>query len=262
MLNPADMVMRVVQPILVGYAEKGIEYSAEKLREMLQSVMSKVGVGSGEIDIDSMTESLRTLPTSIGRESYGKETLARILEIPLEELAVLNPEMLDVDQIISHVKLESEFEHWLEEWGYSLEEAGYEIAGAHDVDFITDVYGELVTLHGKFIVAVSLVCDAPPPDEDRILAILNKLDACSAKWKNEGTSPVNHIFIIATPHNFSHTSANAISLQNNEEDYALIALEGLDIHTLETATSKESRRQELWEKVERAQDATRRKNHR
>jgi hypothetical protein len=200
-----------------------------------------------------MATKIQATASRIGRIAYNEETLARFLEVPISDLSTLSPETLDTRLLYDHVRLEGEFEGWLQEWGYEVE-MGCELAGLRGVEYKPDVYGKLSTLHGEFEICINFVCDYPP-SEDRIFALLGKIEAYAEAKKSFS---FGDIFLIVTPHRFTKGGINAMGLQNEQESYTVLPLEGGDIYVLENARTPRDRLHELQDKVRQAEEESRR----
>ena len=185
----------------------------------------------------------------LGQAQYNSESLSRWLEIPEPDLPGLSPDTFDPNVMIQHIILEYKFAEWFTEWGYVVELG--EIlrpSGAPELECVTDVYGTLPTLHGKFEVAVNFVCDNPP-DENRVISLSAKM---SAYADSRATFAQNDVFMIVTPWDFTKTAAASIRFQNRKRPYCVLGVDGSILHDLETAENKEARLDELQEKVANA----------
>jgi hypothetical protein len=149
------------------------------------------------------------------------------------------------------------FKSWLDNWNYDVE-LGHTLTGLRGIEFIPDVYGQLVTLHGEYEICINFVCD-DPPDEDRINSLLYKIEAYAEAKR---TFSAGDIFIIVTQRRFTKGSMNAIGLHNEQENYSVFGLDGGDIFKLEKAETKKDRLLELKESVDRAQEDRKRNRHR
>jgi hypothetical protein len=239
--------------IATTFAQRGIEITYEKGREIIEEICARNPELRGQIEIDEMAEKIQTATSSVGRFAYNEETLARFLEIPIADLPTVRPENLDLGVLYNHVKLEGEFQQWFNEWGYEVEN-GCVLTGLRGVEYLADVYGCLRTLHGEFEICVNFVCDQPP-DEDRVFALLGKIEAYAEAKKSFSHGD---IFTIAAPHRFTQGSINAMTLQNEQENYSVFPLDGGDIYVLENARTPKDRLEELEDKVRQAQEETRR----
>jgi hypothetical protein len=112
----------------------------------------------------------------------------------------------------------------------------------------------LKTLHGEFEICISFICDNPP-DENRVFALLGKIEAYA---EAKGSFSRGDIFAVASPHRFTQGALNAIGLQNEQEAYSVLGLDGGDIYVLENARSAKDRLEELQDKVREAEEETRR----
>ncbi len=247
------LVTNTVMAVATHYATKGIDLTLERAKEIIEEVCRQNPTIRGEIDIDELASKIQCAASQVGRVAYNEETLARFLEVPVSDLATITPESIDNHVLYDHVRLEGEFREWLAEWGYDVE-VGNALIGLGGIEYVPDVYGTLSTLHGTYEICVSCVCDSPP-DEDRVFALLGKIEAYAECKRSFSTGDV---FAVVTPHRFTKEALNAISLQNQQESYSVFALEGGDIHGLENARSGKDRMAELQDKVREAEEETRR----
>ncbi len=253
-MEPSTFVDDAVMAFVTAVGKKGIQYTKEKALGILEDLTTKNPSLKGKFDIDEMAEKIQSNMDHVGRGAYNEETLARYLEIPIPDLETLTPEMINFEQLHTHIKLESEFIQWLDDWGYDIDK-GTSLIGLRGIEYKPDVYAILNTLHGHYEICVSLVCDKPP-DEDRVFALLGKIEAYS---EAKHSFSYGDIFLIATlDTEFTPGALNAMALQNEQENYSVIPLDGNDIHTLEVATSAKQRLENLQEKVKQAEEETRR----
>lgn len=252
-MDPSRFVMDTVMSVASHYAQRGIEVSVDKAKELITSICDKNPALRGQIDIDDMARRINETAGQMGQVAYNEDTLARFLEIPIADLGPLDPESLDLGVLYDHVRLERGFYEWFEEWGYEVE-LGAPLAGLRGIEYVPDVYGVLTTLHGQFEICISFVCDNPP-DENRVYALLGKIEAYAEAKKSFSHGD---IFAVTSPHRFTQEALNAIGLQNEQEDYSVLALDGGDIYVLEQARSKRDRLAEFQDKVREAEEETRR----
>lgn len=252
-MEPSKFVLDALMAITTGFAQKGIEMTLEKARELIQEICNRNPSLKGQIDIDEMAQKIQATAGHVGRVAYNEETLARFLEVPIADLATIKPDEMDFGLLYNHVRLEGEFEEWLKEWGYEVE-LGSPLTGLRGVEYVPDVYGRLNTLHGQFEICVNFVCDSPP-SEDRVFALLGKIEAYAEAKKSFSYGDV---FALASPFRFTQAGINAMGLQNEQESYSVIPLDGGDIHVLENARDAKDRLDELQDKVRQAEEETRR----
>lgn len=252
-MDASQFVLDTVMSVATHFAQTGVGLTLDKAKQLVQKVFEKNPSLRGEVDVDEMAKKVQATAGTIGHVAYNEETLARFLEIPVPDLATLNADTLDVGQLYSHVKLESQFRGWLEEWGYEVE-LGCPLAGLGGIEYIPDVYGVLNTLHGKFETCFSFVCDNPP-DEDRVFALLGKIEAYA---EAKGSFSFGDIFAVVTPHRFTQGAINALGLQNEQESYAVFPIDGGDVYVLENARTPKDRLEELQDKVRQAEEEMRR----
>ncbi|MCH7886574.1 MAG: hypothetical protein IIA58_01255 [Candidatus Marinimicrobia bacterium] len=234
-MDPTKLILDTVTAIATTIAAKGVEITFEKAKEIIKDVCSRDPSFVGDIDIDEMANQLQTQSGNVGKLAYNEETLARFLEIPISDLVTVTPDNLDKGLLYSHIKLEGESKDWLQEWGYEVE-TGTTLSGLRGVEYIPDVYGQLNTLHGQFEICLNFVCDSPP-DEDRVFALLGKIEAYAEAKK---TFSYGDIFCIVTPHRFTQGSISAIGLQNEQESYSVFPLDGGDLHILKMHVLRET----------------------
>ncbi len=251
-MEASKFVLETVMAIATHFVQKGIELTFDKAKEIIQSVCDQNPSLKGLIEIDKMAKQIQATAGHVGRVAYNEETLARFLEVPIADLSTIMPNALDTRILYDHVRMEGEFQEWLQEWGYEVD-LGCTLTGLRGVEYIPDVYGILRTLHGEFEICVNFVCDSPP-NEDRVFALLGKIEAYS---EAKSSFSFGDFFAIVTPHRFTQGGANAISLQNEQENYSVFPLEGGDIYVLENAPSAKDRLHELQDKVREAEEETR-----
>ncbi len=251
-MDPAKFVMDTVMTVAAHFAQRGVAITVEKAKDIIDSVCEKNPALRGQIDVDEMARKIEESAGNVGRVAYNEDTLARFLEIPVADLGGVKPETVEMGVLYDHVRLEGQFREWLEEWGYEVE-LGAPLVGLRGIEFVPDVYGVLNTLHGQFEVCLNFVCDNPP-DENRVFALLGKIEAYA-----EAKPSFSHgdIFAVTSPHRFTQGALNAIGLQNEQEDYSVLALDGGDVYVLENARSGKDRRDEFQDKVKEAEEETR-----
>ena len=166
----------------------------------------------------------------------------------------MNPETIEIDVIYNHVKLETLFCEWLSEWGYTVE-VGPTLKGLEGIEYTPDVYGTLANLHDDYEVCVNFVCDRPP-SELRVKALLQDIEAYSER---KDTFSLGDIFILVTPRpNFTQTALTHLSLQNMQEKYSIVSLDGADIGKLVSRAQAESRMRTLRAFITDADEEARR----
>lgn len=250
-MDPSSFVLETALAIASRYAQFGVEVTLDKAKELIKAICDKDPTLHGKVDMDKLAERIHTSAGHVGRVAYNEETLARFLEVPLPDLVDVSLENLNYGTIYDHVKLEGEFQEWLSEWGYEVF-LGHTLFGLENIEYIPDVYGKLDTLHGEYEVCINFVCDVPP-DEDRVFALLSKIEAY-AEAKSSFSS--GDIFAIVTPHRFTKGAISAMELQNKQEKYSVFPIQGTDVFALEQATSAKERMGELQAKVKEAQSKT------
>lgn len=244
---------------LKGQGTKVEDNDVKDFVKEIKSAISPSNLSLKDLSADTLVEQARGLSEGIGTESYNKNTLGRVLEIPPEEVEQIKYKSdIDSKQAAHHAKLEYFFAKWLQEWGYSVE-----IGKIFSPHYIADVYGELISLEGyNFEVFLNFITDSPPPNEYRFLALLVRIkeyeDWVSSEIKQSHRSKKD-IFIIATPYSFTDElkkSINSVCSRNIvdenikediEETYSIAALNGVSIHALEQAADRIERKELLME---------------
>lgn len=177
----------------------------------------------------------------------SRRNLARWFEVPEEEFKDTPREQLEPEVLIRHIILENLFKKWLDEWNYEVE-VGEDMEGIENIEFIPDLYARRVNLHGSFEIVVCFVCDNPP-NTYRVRALFETFESFARDGSEFGE---RDIFFIVTPFTFGKGITQSITLQNNEEKYTVVALEGNDLSILQTIKGADKRLLELIEHVEKA----------
>lgn len=251
-------VIDTIMALTAQYAQRGVDITADKAKEIIDRFCQKQPSLKNQIgDVDELIKQIRSIKgQNVGRMTYNEETLSRFLEVPIADLPQTSPDNIDINALYDHVRLEGKFQEWLLEWGYKVE-IGEPLIGLKGIVYIPDIYGELTTLHGKFEICVSLICDNPP-DENRVLACLQKIEAYA---DNKKTFSYRDIFAIVTPHRFTKGAMDAMSLQNEQRGYWVVPIIGSDINTLECVSSFKERLSEFRDKIKLAEDETQRSKY-
>jgi len=254
-VDPTPLVLEAVIAVASTLAKRGAPIAIDKAKQIAESIARKSPATSETVDVDKIASCIQnaTKSTQVGQVAYNEETLARLLEIPVPDLATLRPETIELGVLYDHIRLEAESKAWLEEWGYQVQ-TGCPLVGLRGVEYVPDVYGVLSTLHGQFEICLSLVCDSPP-DEDRIFALLGKIEAYA---EAKQSFSFGDIFAIVTSHRYTQGATNAMELQNEQENYSVIPLDGGDVYVLENSPSPRDRLEELQDKVRQAEEESRR----
>lgn len=254
-MDPTQMTLEAVMAIASTLAIRGAPIAIEKAKEIVVSITNKNPRAADSVDVDAMAEKIHAAAgrVQVGQLAYNEETLARFLEIPVPDLATITPDTLELNVLYDHIRLERLFSSWLQEWGYVVA-MGCSLVGLRGVEYVPDAYGVLTTLHGEFEVCISLVSDSPP-DEDRIFALLGKIEAYAEAKK---TFSFGDVFAIVTPHRFTQGALNALQLQNEQESYSVLPLDGGDVYVLENSQCAKDRLDELQDKVRQAEEESRR----
>lgn len=226
-----------------------IDTYAEKSSDVvdLNEVVLKAakGLRSREIDpseLESLVAALQTRPYS--GLTYSRREVARWFEVDLDEFDETPIHQLEPEVLYRHMYYENKFRSWFEELGYDVQ-IGEDVDGQED--FVPDVWAERKTLHGNFSVAVTLVCD-DPPSTDRVGRMLQSLEMFAPKGDSD--FGMRDVYLLVTPFKFTERASKAIERQAEEEDYFVVEIEGDDLHTLEMASSSESRLGRLHDLVE------------
>jgi regulator of replication initiation timing len=242
-----------VEAIVAALAVSGIEATATTLVDWIKKASQQI---SGKTVYDS--ENIRKLAEKMSENKslnldleISRRNLSRWFEIPEEEFAQTPKAQLEPEILIRHIALENIFKSWFSEWNYEIE-IGEELEGLEDIEFIPDIYAKRVTLHGIFEVIVCFVCDNPPS----IYRTRSLFETFESYARSGSAFGERDIFIMATPFKFGKSITQSISLQNKEEKYCVIALEGDDIARLDGFLDPDKRLMELRDFVERAQHKT------
>jgi hypothetical protein len=133
-MDASKFVMDTVMTVAAHFAQKGVVITVEKAKEIIGSVCDKNPALRGQINIDEMAEKIKDTAGSVGRVAYNEETLARFLEIPVPDLATIQPDSIDMGVLYDHVRLEGQFRDWLVEWSYDVE-LGPPLAGLRGIEY-------------------------------------------------------------------------------------------------------------------------------
>jgi len=242
----STLVAAAISAISSVYGPKAAEFSIEQVKSWLTNGSQSVEASPDQnfADIDELTESILKAGTPVLDAEITRKNLARWFEVPFEEFGLTPPEQLEPEVLVRHLILENLFQDWLTDWGYDVT-VGEDLEGKEGIDFTPDVYGSLTSMHGRFEVCVNFVCDQPP-SQYRVRALLETLEAYATdtsdfKWGD--------IYILATPFQFGRGTAASITLQSREEKYTVVALEGDDLHGLQTSRDRKARLTYLMEHV-------------
>ena len=137
---------------------------------------------------------------------------------------------------------------WFKDWAYDVVVGG-DLEGLEDIEIVPDIYAKRLTLHGKFEIVVFFVCDNPPSIY-RTRALFETFESFAREGSDFGE---RDILIIATPFKFGKGITQSVKLQNKEEKYTVLALEGDDIERIQAIDNSDSKLFELINHVERAQ---------
>lgn len=247
------LVDHIVSALGKTFASSSIEISPEIILQWVTNAEENI---PGEISLEPdqlekiINQTMMGKCTPMGPE-VSRRNLARWFEIPEEEFVRTPVTQLEPEVLIRHIYLEKIFSDWFEEWGYHVE-TGTDLEGIEDIEFLPDVYARIETVHGDFEVVVCLICD-DPPSVDRARAKFETFESFARSGSPFGARDV---FIMATPFKFGRSIRSSISVQNMEEDYTVIEVEGDDIWRLYNARDPRARLQDLKEMVQRAQEVS------
>lgn len=245
------MIENIIEAVVAALAASGIQSTATNVVDWVKAASSSVPSDEA-LDCDQV-EKIAEDMASKGYFNLGSEmtlrNLARWFEIPEEEFRSTPKEQLEPEVLIRHISLEKMFGNWFKEWGYEVE-IGEDLEGLEDIEFIPDIYAKRETLHGLFEVVVCLVCDNPPS----IYRTRSKFETFESYARHGSEFGERDIFIVATPFQFGKGIAQSIVVQNQEEDYSVVALEGNDLYRLQAAKNSHARQQDLIQLVARARD--------
>lgn len=247
-----NVIQDAITSLLSTFGTRAAGIGAEQLKEWIISLRrSGAPITASDItDVDGLVESvMQRTESKQGQCQYNAEALARWLEIPEPDLAIMSPESFEPQVLMQHILLEQRFKMWFVDWGYQVELG--EIlrpADAPELECGVDVYGRLPTIHGTFEVAVNFVCDNPP-DEDRVISLASKMGAYADSRK---TFSQNDVFMIVTPWDFTPVAKAALRHQNRKRSYCVLGVDGSILHDLESAENRAGRLVELQERVAQA----------
>ena len=241
---------QLLNSIIGAFSKSDKEIKPELISNLLKS----------NADIDSNIASLETSEIMKIADEMSKtkkfnfqseiswRTLSRWYEIPEEEFKDTRKEQLEDEVLIKHIILESKFKKWLEEWDYEVT-IGDDLEGVENIELIPDIYAKRVTLHGTFEIVICFVCDNPP-NTYRVRAFFETFESF-ARADSEFSS--TDILLVVTPNTFGKGIIQSITLQNQEELYTVVGLEGNDISILDSISDPMKRLLELKEHIEKAQ---------
>ena len=235
------VISDTVASIITNLAQRSASVTVDKVKDLIERLADRDPEVKRSLDIPKLVQQIANSDGSAGDDAYTEENLARYLELPVRDLATLNPETIEIDVIYNHVKLEQLFGQWLSEWGYNTD-IGPTLKGLEGIEYIPDVYGTLANLHDNYEVCINFVCDRPP-SELRVKALLQDIEAYSER---KDTFSLGDIFMIVTPsQNFTQSALTHLALQNMQEKYSIVPLDGADIGKLEKKGSVEERMRAL-----------------
>jgi len=231
------MVSDTVANVILNLAQRSASVTVDKVKDLITRLADRDPEIKRNLDLDLLIEKITSEDGDVSDDAYTEESLARIIELPVRDLTTLNPETIEIDVIYNHIKLEGLFKKWLSEWRYTVE-IGPTLKGLEGIEYIPDVYATLTNLHDDYEVCVNFVCDNPP-SELRVKALLQDIEAYSERKE---TFSLGDIFIIVTPRqHFTQTALTHLNLQNMQEKYSVVSLDGADIGNLEKKAQSDSR---------------------
>ncbi len=242
---------QLLNNILGSFSKTGKQIDPNLISDLLKN-SSLENDSNTFIDSAEIKKIAEEISSSNGKMNFQSEitrrNLARWFEIPEEEFKDTPKEQLEPEVLIRHIILENKFKQWLEEWDYEVT-IGEDMEGVENIEFIPDIYAKRVTLHGIFEIVICFVCDNPP-NTWRVRALFETFESYARESSEFGATD---IFLMVTPHTFGKGITQSISLQNQEEKYIVVGLEGNDLSILDSITNPLKRLLELKEHVEKAQ---------
>ena len=248
---------QLLNNIISAFSKSDKEIKPELISTLLKS--------NAEIDSDIATldtDEIRKIADEMSKtkkfnfqSEISWRTLSRWYEIPEEEFRETRNEQLEEEVLIKHIILENKFKKWLEEWDYDVT-IGDDLEGVENIELIPDIYAKRVTLHGTFEIVICFVCDNPP-NTYRVRAFFETFESF-ARGDSEFSN--TDILLIVTPNTFGKGIIQSITLQNQEELYTVVGLEGNDISILDSINDSMKRLLELKEHIEKAQLKAKKKN--
>ncbi len=236
-MNIDKMVTDTVASVISNLAQRSASVTADKVKDLIARLAERDPEIKRNLDLDHLVDKITSEDGGVSDDAYTEENLARIIELPVRDLTTLNPETIEIDVIYNHIKLESLFKEWLTEWRYTVE-IGPTLKGLEGIEYVPDVYATLTNLHDDYEVCVNFVCDNPP-SELRVKALLQDIEAYSERKE---TFSLGDLFLIVTPRqHFTQTALTHLNLQNMQEKYSVVSLDGADIGNLEKKAHSEGR---------------------
>lgn len=253
------MIETIVNQVVAALAASGIQSSAENMIEWIKHANQTVPGHGQKLDSDKIKKLAEQMAErggfNLGLE-ISKSNLSRWFEVPEEEFLSTPKSQLEPEVLIRHIALENMFKSWLDDWSYEVIVGG-DLEGVEDIEIVPDIYAKRITLHGIFEVVVFFVCDNPPSIY-RTRALFEAFESYARDGSEFGE---RDILIIATPFKFGKSITQSIMLQNIEEKYTVVALEGDDIERIQSLTDPFERLNELINHVDRAQDKLKKKEN-
>ncbi len=243
------MSEEIVGSVIAALSASGIESSGTDLARLIKD--ASISVPGDRLPDADQIKLLAEEMASQGNFNLdfeiSRRNLARWFEIPEEEFKDTPKEQLEPEVLIRHIMLESLFKKWLEEWNYDVE-VGEDLEGIENIEFVPDIYARRVNLHGSFEIVVCFICDNPP-NTYRVRALFETFESFARDGSEFGE---RDIFFVVTPFTFGKGITQSITLQNLEERYTVVGLEGNDISILQSIRTPDKRLLELIEHVEKA----------
>ena len=115
-MEASDLLKESVIAITTHFAKTGAVTSVDWIKDRISEITSKDPKILLDRDIDELALEVQKDIGQVGRKACNEETLARYLEIPVDDLDTLNPDTTDWQTLQNHMKLEEEFSGWLKNW--------------------------------------------------------------------------------------------------------------------------------------------------
>lgn len=237
---------QALQALIFALSRRSSAVTPEEVRAWFDRASDGIQL-EGSLDEAEICDVIGTAQKTSRGAEVTRKNLSRWFEVPFDEFSRTRPEQLEPEVLIRHLHLENLFRKWLEDWSYEVS-VGEDLQGETGVEFTSDVYGKLDTLHGRFEVCVNFVCD-DPPSTWRVQALLESLEAYATS-KSEFRE--GDLYIVATPFSFTNQASATLARQADEEKYTVVKLEGDDLWQLQSARDSQSRLELVMEHVEQA----------
>ena len=150
------VIADTVGAIITSLAQRTTSITADKVKEMITRLADRDQDFKRHMNVPELIRKIGDDSGGADEDAYNEDKLARYLEIPVRDLATLNPDTIEIDVIYNHVKLEKLFKLWLEEWGYTVE-IGPTLKGLEGIEYVPDVYATLANVHDSYEVCINYV---------------------------------------------------------------------------------------------------------